>query len=64
MLFRSGFGAEIAAQITQKAFRHLDAPVKRVAGTFTPSPFSDILEHASLPQDADILAAANELLSF
>ncbi|MBL7977589.1 MAG: dehydrogenase E1 component subunit alpha/beta [Bacteroidetes Order II. Incertae sedis bacterium] len=59
-----GFGAEIAAQITQKAFRHLDAPVKRVAGTFTPSPFSDVLERASLPQDADILAAANELLSF
>ena len=59
-----GFGAEISAQITQNAFRHLDAPVKRVAGTFTPTPFSDVLERAALPQDQEILEAAKELLAF
>jgi 2-oxoisovalerate dehydrogenase E1 component len=38
--------------------------VRRVAGAFTPIPFADPLEKAVLPQDADILAAARELLAF
>ncbi len=59
-----GFGAEIAAQIADDAFEHLDAPVRRVAGAFTPIPFADPLEKAVLPQDADILAATRELLAF
>jgi 2-oxoisovalerate dehydrogenase E1 component len=59
-----GFGAEISAQIANKAFRYLDAPVRRVAGTFNPTPFADTLEKAALPQDDDILKAAHETLSY
>ena len=44
-----GFGGEIAALITEKAFEKLDAPVKRVGSTYTPVGFNRILEKAILP---------------
>jgi 2-oxoisovalerate dehydrogenase E1 component len=59
-----GFGAEIAAQITDKAFQHLDAPVKRVAGAFSWIPFADPLERAVLPQDDDVIRGARAVLDF
>ena len=40
-----GFGGEVAAIITEKAFEYLDAPVKRVGSTFTPVGFNRILRH-------------------
>jgi len=45
-----GFGAEIAAQVQEKCFLHLEAPVKRCCGWDTP--FPNILEKEYLP-DAD-----------
>ena len=59
-----GFGAEVAAQVADAAFGHLDAPVKRVAGAFSPIPYADPLEKVVLPQDDDILDAAREVLSY
>ena len=59
-----GFGAEIAAQIGDEAFKYLDAPIRRVAGAFTPIPFADPLEKAVLPSDEGILNAARDLLNF
>ena len=59
-----GFGAEIAAQISDAAFGALDAPVKRVAGAFSSIPYADALEKAVLPQDDDVLEAAREVLAF
>ena len=59
-----GFGAEICAQIADKAFEHLDAPIRRVAGAFTYVPFADPLERAVLPQDEDILQAARAMLAY
>ena len=44
-----GFGGEIAAQIQERAFESLDAPVGRVGSEFTPVGFSRILERAILP---------------
>ena len=44
-----GFGGEIAAQIQERAFASLDAPVGRVGSEFTPVGFSRILERAILP---------------
>lgn len=59
-----GFGAEIAAQIADKTFEHLDAPVKRVAGAFTYIPFADPLERAVLPQDDDVIEGARAVLNY
>jgi len=60
----AGFGGEIVAMITDKAFEYLDAPVKRVGSTFTPVGFNRILEKAILPNTGKIAAAAKELLEY
>jgi len=59
-----GFGGEIASIISEEAFSHLDAPVKRVGSTFTPVGFNPILERAILPGEDRIYKAAKELLEF
>ena len=59
-----GFGAEIVAQIADKAFEHLDAPVKRVAARFSPIPFAPALEEFVLPQNEDIRVAIQELIHY
>ncbi len=59
-----GFGGELSALITERAFEHLDAPVKRVGSTFTPVGFNPILERAVLPNVQRIYDAAIELLQF
>jgi len=59
-----GFGGELAALISEKAFEHLDGPVKRVGSTFTPVGFNRILEAAVLPDLARIENAATELLNY
>ncbi|MGA3015118.1 MAG: thiamine pyrophosphate-dependent enzyme [Bacteroidales bacterium] len=60
----SGFGAEIASMIEEKAFRFLDAPVNRVGATFTPVGFNRILERAILPDDEKIYKAILDILAF
>lgn len=60
----SGFGAEVAAQITEAAFEYLDAPIRRVGATFTPVGFNRILEKAILPNTEKIVAAATSLLNY
>jgi len=59
-----GYGAELAAQISDRAFEHLDAPVKRLAGKFAPIAFADPLERELLPQDEDILNGIREVLDY
>jgi 2-oxoisovalerate dehydrogenase E1 component len=59
-----GFGAEIAAHIGEFAFEFLDAPVRRLAGSDTPVPFSPVLEELALPQTNDIYTAAGELARY
>jgi pyruvate dehydrogenase E1 component beta subunit len=54
----SGIGCEIAAQIMEQGFDHLDAPVLRVAGKDVPMPYAANLEAMALPQVADIIDAA------
>lgn len=60
----SGFGGELAAQITSEGFEYLDAPVKRVGSAFTPVGFHKNLEAAILPSMGGIKAAARELLEY
>jgi 2-oxoisovalerate dehydrogenase E1 component len=58
-----GVGAEIAAWIGQHCFRHLDAPVIRVASLDTPIPFAPTLEQNFLPKGR-LKTALEELLKF
>lgn len=60
----AGFGAEIAARISEKEFPYLDAPIKRVTGANCPVPYSKILEDAVLPQPQDLERGLRELASF
>jgi len=60
----SGFGAEIASIISEEAFEHLDAPVKRVGSPFTPVGFNRILEKAILPDTSKIIKAVSELYKY
>lgn len=60
----AGFGGELSAIITEEAFEHLDAPVKRVGSPFTPVGFNRILEAAVLPDVDRIYTAAKELLEY
>lgn len=57
-----GAGAEIAAQIYEAAFDHLDAPVERVATLDTPIPYNARLEKAALPGAADIVKVAERMV--
>ena len=60
---RNGFGAELAALITENLFDELGAPVQRVAGANTPVPFAKVLEEAFVPSPDAIVAAAKHALS-
>jgi len=57
-----GVGAEIAAQIVEKAFDYLDAPVVRVAGEDVPIPMSPVLEEAAVPSKEKIIDAVKEII--
>jgi pyruvate/2-oxoglutarate/acetoin dehydrogenase E1 component len=59
-----GFGAEIAATITEEAFENLDGPVVRVTAPDTPVPFSPPLERAFIPQVEDVVAALRALAEY
>jgi 2-oxoisovalerate dehydrogenase E1 component len=59
-----GFGAEISAHITEFAFEHLDAPIKRIGAHDTPVPFNAKMEEVCLPQTSWLLKAMQELASY
>ena len=56
-------GAEIAAQIQEKAFDWMDAPVKRVSQKDVPLPYSRELEQSALPNAEKVIAAVREVLA-
>jgi 2-oxoisovalerate dehydrogenase E1 component len=57
----AGFGAEVAATVTQEVFWHLDAPVVRLAPLDIPMPYHPVLLDAVLP-DATRIAERIEAL--
>jgi 2-oxoisovalerate dehydrogenase E1 component beta subunit len=58
----SGFGAELAALVTEKAFLYLEAPVLRVTGFDAPFPYT--LEHEYLPDVPRIMQAIQQTCRF
>jgi 2-oxoisovalerate dehydrogenase E1 component len=59
-----GYGAEIAARISDELFDELDAPVRRVAAKDTFCAYNPVLEDEILPQTSDLVAAARNLVAF
>jgi 2-oxoisovalerate dehydrogenase E1 component len=58
-----GIGAEIAAQIGDRSFDDLDAPIRRLNGAHTPTPYSPPLENAVVPNVAAIVRAIHDLVA-
>ena len=60
-----GYGAEIAAQIADKTFEWLDAPVRRYGLPDVPiMPYAGSLEHALYPTPEGIVEKAQELAKY
>ncbi len=57
----AGIGAEIAAQMMDHAFDHLDAPVARVTGEDVPMPYAANLEKLALPNADTVVRAARRV---
>jgi 2-oxoisovalerate dehydrogenase E1 component len=58
-----GIGAEIAAQIADRYFDELDAPIRRLNGLHTPTPYSPPLEAAVVSDTPAIVQAMRDLLA-
>jgi len=58
---RYGVTAELASVIAERAFYHVDAPVKRLGALDVPVPFSPPLEDETVPTPESVAAAAAEL---
>jgi 2-oxoisovalerate dehydrogenase E1 component len=56
-----GVSAEIAAQLADRGFDELDAPIRRLNGKPSPTPYSPTLENAVVPDAAAIAAAIRDL---
>jgi pyruvate dehydrogenase E1 component beta subunit len=57
-----GWGAEIAARLSEAAFYYLDAPIRRVAAPDVPAPTAAVLESAYLPNEQRIVQVAREMM--
>jgi 2-oxoisovalerate dehydrogenase E1 component len=58
-----GLGAEIAARVADAGFDDLDAPIRRLNGLHTPTPYSPPLEGAVVPDVAAIAQAVRDLVA-
>ena len=51
------------AQVNEKAFDWLDAPMVRVAAANVPVPRAEILEDIAIPNEGRIMAACRKVVS-
>jgi 2-oxoisovalerate dehydrogenase E1 component len=58
-----GWGAEVAARVSEELFDELAAPVRRVASKDIPMPFAPWLESAVLPSKDELAAAIRDVCS-
>lgn len=57
-----GIGAEVTAQVVSRGFDDLDAPIARLNGAHTPTPYSPTLEAAVVPNTETIAQAIRNLM--
>jgi len=57
-----GWGGQVAAEVTEKAFKYLDAPIVRLGAKHCPLAFNLGLENAIVPQISDIVEACKSVL--
>jgi pyruvate dehydrogenase E1 component beta subunit len=55
---------EWAMVVMEQAFDYLKAPIRRLAGRFSPVPFADSLENGMWPDTEDVIAAARDLMQY
>jgi pyruvate/2-oxoglutarate/acetoin dehydrogenase E1 component len=58
-----GWGAEVAARLSEAAFFHLDAPITRVAAPDTPAPTAPVLEREYVPSVERVVEAALRIVA-
>ena len=56
-----GVGAEISAEIHERAFDFLDAPIRRLSGADVPMPYAKNLEKLAIPDVEQIVKAVREV---
>lgn len=54
--------SEIVAHVADEGFDDLDAPIRRLNGAFTPTPYTPTLEQAVVPQVEDVVQAIRDLM--
>lgn len=60
-----GYGAELAALLSDEAFEYMDAPIRRLAGPDVPGvPFSHPMQEFFMPNPAKIADAIRELAAY
>ena len=59
-----GYGAEIAARISDELFEYLDAPVRRIGALDTFVGYHPVLEDAILPQVSTLATAVRQLAKY
>ena len=63
--FSVAIGSEVAALVADEAFRHLDAPVKRLGGLDVPAmPYAAPMEDLFMPNPAKVEKALRELAAY
>ncbi len=60
----AGFGAEIAALVTENCFQSLDGPVRRIGAADAPIPYHPNLESTVLPGREKIYEAVKNLIEY
>ena len=58
-----GWGAEVAARLSEAAFFYLDAPITRVAAPDTPAPTAPVLEREYVPSVERVVEAAVRMVA-
>ena len=58
----ASIASELSAQVMEKAFDYLDAPVVKINTADTPAPYSPVLLEEWLPNSDDVVKAVRKVM--